>query len=102
MPSARRQPTVLATSAPGDSPRTRAGPSATAFSIRARCEIDLSPGRRTSPWSRRGALIVARTVGLPLPDVARQLRLFEQLRQTGVAGLQVPAQLRQRPLDRRQ
>src|SRR5207244_2816877 len=101
-PRARRQPAVLDTSAPDDRPRTRAGPSATAFRIRARCEIDLSPGSRTSPSSRCGALTVARTVGLPLPEVARQLRVLQQLHQAGVAGLDVPAQLCQRPLDRRQ
>src|SRR5579884_2594727 len=81
-PSARRQPAVLSTSAPGDSPRTRATPSATAFRISARWEMDLSPGTRTSPSRRRGALTVASTTpprgpgppgpvpGLPLLDPA--------------------------------
>src|SRR5579884_289524 len=62
-PRARRQPAVLSTSAPGERPRTRATPSATAFRISARWEMDLSPGTRTSPSRRRGALTVASTTG---------------------------------------
>src|SRR5262249_6756850 len=58
-PRARRQRAVLATSAPVDRPLTRASLSATALRITARCEIDLSPGRLTSPCNRRGARTAA-------------------------------------------
>ena len=60
-PSARRQAAVDATSAPADRPRTWLSPSAIAPSINARCEIDLSPGSRSSPSRRRARRTVAIT-----------------------------------------
>src|SRR5258708_23027525 len=42
---------VLSTSSPSSSPEMRVSPTVSAPKIRARCEIDLSPGTRTRPLS---------------------------------------------------
>src|SRR5713101_5218459 len=66
-PSARMQSAVDFTSAPALRPRRVLLPSAIDPRIRARCEIDLSPGTLTSPSSWRAFLTVAITWRLPLP-----------------------------------
>ena len=48
-PSARIDLAVLSTSSPSSRPEIRVSPTASAPRIRARCEIDLSPGTRTLP-----------------------------------------------------
>ena len=48
-PSARMALAVLRTSSPSSRPEIRVSPTASAPKIRARCEIDLSPGTRTLP-----------------------------------------------------
>ena len=48
-PSARTALAVLSTSSPSSRPLMRVSPTASAPRIRARCEIDLSPGTRTRP-----------------------------------------------------
>ena len=50
-PSARIALAVLSTSSPSSSPEIRVSPTESAPRIRARCEIDLSPGTRTLPVS---------------------------------------------------
>ena len=50
-PSAATALPVLSTSSPSSNPLTRVSPTVSAPRIRARCEIDLSPGTRTRPRS---------------------------------------------------
>ena len=50
-PSARMALAVLSTSSPSSSPEMRVSPTVSAPKMRARCEIDLSPGTRTRPLS---------------------------------------------------
>ena len=49
-PSARNALAVLRTSSPSSKPLIAVSPTASAPMIRARCEIDLSPGTRTRPF----------------------------------------------------
>ena len=53
LPSARSALPVLRTSSPSSRPEMRVSPTASAPKIKARCEIDLSPGTRTRPASGR-------------------------------------------------
>src|SRR5688500_10812786 len=62
-PSARRAPAVERTSAPSSTPRTRDSPSASAARMRARCEMDLSPGTRSEPLTRMGQSYAIRGFG---------------------------------------
>ncbi len=50
-PSAATALAVLSTSSPSSRPLMRVSPTASAPNISARCEIDLSPGTRTRPFS---------------------------------------------------
>ena len=54
---------VLSTSSPSSRPEMRVVPTASAPRISARCEIDLSPGTRTRPWSGAPRRAVSGEVG---------------------------------------
>src|SRR5207245_10839958 len=74
-------------------------PSAIDPRISARCEIDLSPGTRTSPCSRRSRLTVAITRFLA-PAFANRTCFLEKLDEPRIVGFEVSAQSRKRVADR--
>ena len=75
-PNAMRHRMVEATSAPLERPVTWAVPRAIAFKIRARCEMDLSPGTERAPPRRDGRLTVwCNLLYLCHPSVGHELEV---------------------------